>query len=67
MAETAFAFFGVLAVLLLFILWRSRSFQRSSEGHERGDEGFPHVGNETQLEIRDPRARLDDGDRLGRR
>lgn len=54
-------------VLLLLIARRNGAFQERRHGDLDGSGAFPQVGARTQLQIRDPRAQVDTGDRLGRR
>jgi hypothetical protein len=69
MAIEAFLFFGVLFVVLLLIAWRNGAFQRSGPGTVDDRSSFPQIqpGGQSGQSIRDPRAKLDAGDRLGRR
>ena len=69
MAEQAFLFFGILAVILLVIAWRNGVFQRRGSDDVDGRDAYPRIqpGGRPGESIRDPRAQLDAGDRLGRR
>ena len=68
MLAEAFLLFGVLFVILLAVAWRSGVFQRGGSGEPDQYGAYPQIqpGGRTGESIRDPRARLDDGDRLGR-
>lgn len=69
MAIEAFLFFGVVFVVLLLIAWRNGAFQRGGSGTVDDRSSFPQIqpGGQGGQSIRDPRAKLDAGDRLGRR
>jgi hypothetical protein len=69
MAAEAFLFFGILFVVLLVVAWRSGRFRRDAQGDRDVRSAFPQVqpGGTTGQSIRDPRAQLDAGDKLGRR
>lgn len=69
MVEQAFLFFVVLAVILLAIAWRNGVFQRRGPGDADVRGAYPQIqpGGRPGESIRDPRAQLDAGDRLGRR
>ena len=65
----SFVFFGVIFAILLAVAWRNGVFQRRSEGGIDGRGAYPQIqpGGRSGESIRDPRAKLDAGDRLGRR
>jgi hypothetical protein len=69
MAVEAFLFFGVVFVVLLVLAWRTGVFQRGRESDADVRGAFPQVqpGGRSGESIRDPRAQLDAGDKLGRR
>lgn len=68
MAIEAFLLLGIAFVVLLVLAWRNGSFRRRGEG-ELDPRAFPQIqpGQRPGESIRDPRANLDAGDRLGRR
>ena len=68
MAIEAFLFFGIAFVVLLVLAWRNGSFRRRGEG-ELDPRAFPQIqpGQRPGESIRDPRANLPAGDKLGRR
>ena len=69
MAIEALLFFAILIAVLLVIAWRNGVFERGSQGDRDTDSAFPQIqpGGRSGESIRDPRARLDAGDHLGRR
>ncbi len=68
LAIEAFLLFGIAFVVLLGLAWRNGSFRRRGAG-ELDPRAFPQIqpGQLPGQSIRDPRANLDTGDRLGRR
>ena len=69
MATEAFLFLAVILVILLGIAWRNGVFLRGSQGERDARGAFPQIqpGGRSGESIRDPRAQLDPGDKLGRR
>ena len=69
MPAEAFLFFGVVFVILLVVARRNGVFQRGDHGDRDMRSAFPQVqpGGRSGESIRDPRAKLDAGDHLGRR
>ena len=68
MADEAFLFFGVVFVILLVVGWRNGVFRRGREAPLDSSGAYPQIqpGGRSGESIRDPRARLPDGDKLGR-
>ena len=69
MGIEAFLFFGIVFVLLLVLASRNGAFQRGGPGTVDDRSSFPQIqpGGQSGQSIRDPRAKVDAGDRLGRR
>jgi hypothetical protein len=65
----AFLFIGIVAVVLLVLAWRNGAFEGRGRGDLDGRGAYPQIqpGGRSGESIRDPRAKLDAGDRLGRR
>ena len=62
------AFIAAVIVVLLELARRNGSFGGRRHGDADGSEAFAQVAPPTAaLNVRDPRAQLDAGDRLGRR
>ena len=69
MATQAFIFFGIVFVVLLVLARRNGAFGRRGHGDLDGRGAYPQIqpGGTSGQSIRDPRARVPDGDKLGRR
>ena len=69
MANEAFLFFGIVFLVLLLTAWRNGVFRRGVDTPIDDDHTFPQIqpAGRTGESIRDPRAGLPDGDKLGRR
>ena len=61
-------FLGLGFVVLLVLAWRNGAFERRGHGDPDPRGAFSQVAPRTgALQVRDPRAQLDAGDRLGGR
>ena len=61
-------FLGGGFLLLILLAGRNGAFQQRHYGDRDGRGSFPQVAPPTTgLQVRDPRAQIDVGDRLGRR
>ena len=61
-------FIGAVLVVCLVLARRNGAFQRRGHGDRDGSGAFAQVSPTTAgLQLRDPRAQVDAGDRLGRR
>jgi hypothetical protein len=69
MGIEAFVFFGLVFLVLLLLAWRTGVFRRGVETPLDGSGAYPQIqpGGRSGESIRDPRARVPDGDKLGRR
>ena len=68
MVAEAFLFFGVVFLVVLAVAWRTGVFRRGGKGDADPSGAYPQIqpGGRSGESIRDPRARLPDGDKLGR-
>jgi hypothetical protein len=61
-------FLGIGFLLLVLLAARNGAFGRRRQGDESGSNAFPQVASRNAaLQVRDPRAQLPAGDRLGGR